>query len=222
MKKIIVLNCSPRKVFNTAKLLQEAKKGAESVGAEVEYFNLVDFNFKGCMSCYACKRKGATTNGLCAYKDELTPILEKILSADAVIIGSPVYYGNQTGMFRNLMERLLFAAGTYLKDETTGFIKRVLHRRIPFGIIHTMSATEMQYKQSFMPALFGLNNTMTKLLFGYCETLNVFDTSHVADYSKYDCDMFDIEHKKMMKNIQFPKDLDKAFDMGKRFAMYTP
>ena len=42
MKKVIILNSSPRKNFNTAKLLKEAQKGAESVGAQAEYFNLYD------------------------------------------------------------------------------------------------------------------------------------------------------------------------------------
>ena len=46
-KKVIILNGSPRKNFNTAKMLKEAQKGAESVGAEVEYINLVDLNYNG-------------------------------------------------------------------------------------------------------------------------------------------------------------------------------
>ena len=114
MKKVIVLNASPRKNFNTAKLLVEAQKGAEAAGASVEYIYLVDINYKGCMSCFACKRKGSTTNGLCAFKDDLRPVLEKILQTDAVIIGSPIYYSYPTGMFRNLIERMLFAASTSL------------------------------------------------------------------------------------------------------------
>jgi len=48
MKKVIIINGSPRKNFNTAKLLKEAQKGAESVDADVEYYNLYDINFKGC------------------------------------------------------------------------------------------------------------------------------------------------------------------------------
>ena len=79
MKKVIVLNGSPRKNFNTAKLLKEAQKGAESVGAEVEYFNLYEYNFLGCRSCFACQRKGSTTEGVCAINDDIKPILEKQL-----------------------------------------------------------------------------------------------------------------------------------------------
>ena len=53
--KFYAINSSPRKNFNTAKLLKEAQKGAESVGAEAEYFNLYYLNYKGCLSCFARK-----------------------------------------------------------------------------------------------------------------------------------------------------------------------
>ena len=49
--KTIIINASPRKNWNTAKLLKEAQKGAESVGAEVECVDLYDLDFKGCRSC---------------------------------------------------------------------------------------------------------------------------------------------------------------------------
>ena len=130
MKKVIIINGSPRKNGNTAKMLKEAQKGAEETGAEVEYFNLYDYDFKGCRSCFVCKLKGNKTGGLCAIKDEAKPILEKILQADAVIMGSPIYYSYPTGVFRMLLERMLFAAATYLKDEKTRF-KRQINRKLP-------------------------------------------------------------------------------------------
>ena len=217
MKKVIILNGSPRKNFNTAQALKEAQKGAEHAGAEVEYINLFDLDFKGCRSCYACKIKGSKTNGLCAIKDNLRPILEKCLKADAVIIGTPIYCGNPTGTYRNYMERFGFAAMKYLKDENNG-IKRELDYNIPIGIIQTMGATEEQYNQSYLPQMAGMNEFLMKTCFGYCETLNIYDTSHFADYSKYDCDMFDAEHKKQVKETQFPNDLKRAFEFGKRLA----
>ncbi len=215
MKKVIVINGSPRKNFNTAQLLKEAQKGAESVGAEVEYINLIDLNFKGCMSCFACKRKGANLGGLCAIKDELRPVLEKILSADAVIIGSPIYYSYPTGMFRNLIERMLFAGGTYMTDENGGW-KRNLSHDIPVGLIFTMNVPEELMDQYKYPTILGANEMSLKMIYGYCETLNSCDTYQFSDYSKYDCDVFDEAHKRQVKETQFPKDLAKAFDLGKR------
>ncbi len=217
MKKVVILNGSPRKNFNTAKLLQEAKKGAESAGAKVEYINLVDINFKGCMSCFACKRKGATTNGLCAWKDDLRPVLEKIINSDAVIIGSPVYYSYPTGMFRNLLERMLFAAGTYIVDENGG-LKRILTRTIPVGIIFTMNCPEALTKNYDYPTILNANESACRAIFGYAETLNSYDTYQFTDYSKYDCTLFDERVKAKVREEQFPKDLANAFEMGKRLT----
>ena len=217
-KKVIILNASPRKNWNTAKMLKEAQKGAESAGAEVEYINLVDLNYKGCMSCFACKRKGSTTNGLCALKDDLRPVLESILQADAVIIGSPIYYSFPTGMFRNLLERMLFAAGTYIKDEESGWTKRVLKRHIPVGLIYTMNVPENMMKQYNYDTILNTTEWTVKTIFGYAETLNSYDTYQFSDYSKYDCDVFDEKHKAEVRENQFPKDLEKAFDLGKRLT----
>lgn len=217
MKKVIILNGSPRKDFNTGKILKEAQKGAEQAGALVEYINLVDINYKGCMSCFACKRKGVNLGGLCALKDDLRPILEKILSADAVIIGSPIYYSYPTGMFRNLLERMLFAAGTYMLDEN-GKPMRNLKRNIPVGLIFTMNVPENLMPNYNYPTILGANEWAFKMIYGYCETLNICDTYQFNDYSKYDCNMFDEEHKRQVKENQFPKDLQKAFGLGKKLT----
>lgn len=217
MKKVIILNGSPRKNFNTAKLLKEAQKGAESIGASIEYIDLVDLNFKGCMSCFACKRKGANLGGLCAWQDDLRPVLEKILSSYAVIIGSPIYYSYPTGMFRNLLERMLFAGGTYMADENGGW-KRNLTRNIPVGLIYTMNCPQAAAEQFGYPAVLGPNEAYLRMIYGYCETLNSYDTYQFSDYSKYDCDVFDEKHKAQMRETQFPKDLEAAFNMGKKLT----
>lgn len=103
--KVIAINGSPRKKWNTAQLLQQALKGAESVGAETEFINLYDLNYRGCISCFGCKRKEAVPCK-CFMKDDLTPVLEKVHSADALLLGSPIYFGDVTGQMRCFLERL--------------------------------------------------------------------------------------------------------------------
>ena len=77
--KTIILNGSPRKNWNTAQMLKEAQKGAESVGAETEYIDLFDLSYTGCRSCLACKRKGAERiRGQCG-KSSSRPIWRKRL-----------------------------------------------------------------------------------------------------------------------------------------------
>ena len=218
MKKVIIINGSPRKNFNTAKLLKEAQKGAEAAGAQTEYFNLYDYNFLGCRSCFACQRKGSTTDGVCAIKDEVQPLLGKCINADAIIIGSPVYFSYPTGVFRSFIERLLFANHTYMVDHENGGCKRRLEKIIPTGVIFTMNCPEELAKQINYDTILDDNVKSLDHIMGYAESLYAYDTYQFADYSKYNCDLFDESHKKEVQQTQFPKDMEKAFDLGKRLA----
>lgn len=220
MTKVMIINGGPRKNFNTAKMLKQAAKGAEDNGAQVEFVNLYDLSYKGCISCLVCKRKGNNTNGLCFYKDALTPVLEKCLNADAVIVGSPVYHSYPTGMLRSFLERFMFPAHTYMRDEMHGAMKRVLDKTIPVGVIMTMNAPESWFKASNYHTILDENEESLRHVFGYAESLYAFDTYQFTDYGKYDCDYFDEQHKAKVHNEQFPLDLKKAYDMGKRLATF--
>ncbi len=219
MKKAIILNASPRKNFNTATLLKEAQKGAQVAGADVEYVNLVDLNYKGCMSCFACKVKGNRTGGLCTYRDDLRPVLEKISQADALIIGTPIYYSFPTGMFRNVLERLFFAMMTYDKSaKNPHTTKLLLEKKLAVGLIYTMNCTEELAKQFNYPSLLSPDWNAFKRFFGSCEVLSAYNTYQFTDYSKYMADMFDESYKARTRDTQFPLDKQKAFDLGKRLV----
>ena len=218
MTKVVLLNGSPRKNFNTAQLLKEAQKGAEFTGAETEYFNLYDLSFRGCISCFACKRKGNTTNCVCAVKDDLRPILEKCIQADAIIIGSPVYFSYPTGVFRSFLERLLFPVHTYLVDKENGGLKTLRPRIIPCGVIFTMNCPEEWMEKYNYQTILGDNVKSLQHVFGYSEVLYSCDTYQFTDYSKYDIDLFDEKHKKEVHEKQFPKDLRAAFELGSRLV----
>jgi multimeric flavodoxin WrbA len=88
--KLITFNGSPRKKWNTATLLEHALKGAKSQGAKTELIHLYDLDYKGCTSCFACKRIGGKSYGHCAMKDDLRPVLKKAGAADAILVGSPI------------------------------------------------------------------------------------------------------------------------------------
>jgi len=111
--KVIAVNGSPRKNWNTATLLLKALDGAASQGAETEIFHLYELNYKGCVSCFACKTKNGQSYGMCAVKDDLTSILKKVTEVDAIILGAPIYYGTVTGEMKSFMERLMFPYSTY-------------------------------------------------------------------------------------------------------------
>ena len=135
--KAIAINGSPRKGWNTDLLLREALKGAADAGAETELIQLSDLTFSGCRSCFACKRAEAET-GRCMWKDDLQPVLDKILSADAVFMGSPIYLGNVSGMMYCLMERLVFSLLSY--DD---YSKRLFHGKVNSCFFFTMNAPKV-------------------------------------------------------------------------------
>lgn len=110
--KALVLNASPRKTGNTAKLLKSAADGARDVGAEVEYINLYELIFTGCRGCMLCKRKGVERCH-CYWKDDLSPIIDKIFHADVLLIGTAIYLGRPTSRYFELLERLHFCSLSY-------------------------------------------------------------------------------------------------------------
>ena len=120
--KIMAFNGSPRrKKWNTVTLLEHALEGARSQGAEVELVQLYALRHSGCVSCFSCKRLDRKADGVCAVMDDLTPVLERVREADALIIGSPVYYGTESSGTRALLERLCFPYNRYARDRKTLF-----------------------------------------------------------------------------------------------------
>ena len=211
--KVLAINGSPRKDRNTAIMLEHALKGAESKGAVTEMLHLYDSEFKGCVSCFACKVKDNPAPGTCFYKDGLSSILEKAMSADALILGSPIYFENVTGMMRSFLERLMFPVLTY----TEGY-KGLLDKTIPVGFIYTMNVPQDFMEQAkYMDALQFAEGDMRRL-FGYCESISANDTVQFDDYTKYINTVFDVEHKKQVQKEQFPKDCQNAFELGRRLV----
>ena len=206
--KAIIINASPRKNWNTAQLLKEAQKGAESVGAETEYIDLYDLNFTGCRSCLACKRKGVERNK-CYWKDDLSPLIDKILHANAVIIGSPIYMGEPTAHFRALYERLAFCVLSYDGGNPSYF-----DGKVNMGFIYTMNAPKDYFENNMHPALKPTEYFYGLLLHGKVEYMASCDTLQVGDYSKYSMGAFDEAEKKQQRSRQFPLDLEEAYRLG--------
>jgi multimeric flavodoxin WrbA len=210
---VLAFNGSPRKTWNTATLLNKALEGAASQGEETELIHLYDLDFKGCLSCFACKTKGGESYGRCAVKDDLTPILRKVEDADAIILGAPIYFLDVTGEMRSFMERLMFPFLTYTDPPQSLFPKK-----IPTGFIYTMNATEQQMKEYGFDKHLGTNEMLVQLIFGASESLFSFDTYQFKDYSKVVSDRFDPEKKAKRRVEIFPADCENAFEMGAKFA----
>lgn len=215
--KALFIDAGPRKNWNTAQMMEKAAEGAKSAGADVEIVRLYDLNYKGCQSCFACKLKSREQKGLCAINDDLKPILEKLLDADVLVMGSPVYYGNTTGELLSFLERVFFAAMYYERNED-GTPVLVTKKRKKCGLILTMNVAEQMmdavgYNAHFAPLVATISRQI-----GPCELLCSCDTLQFNDYSKYHAGMFNEEAKRAHHETQFPVDLQNAFELGKRLC----
>lgn len=100
MKKILVLNGSPRKKGIVYTLLKEVANGAEE-NAEIEWVDIYDLQMKPCIGCMKCRK-----DGKCVLpKDDAHIIGKKIEKADAIIVGTPTYWGNMSSQLKVLFER---------------------------------------------------------------------------------------------------------------------
>lgn len=216
--KAIGISGSPRKGWNTETLVKRALEGAASVGAETELIDLYAQPIKGCLECFACKRKNNKTGGLCAIRDNMRPILEKALSADIIIIGSPNYFGYPSGMVRAFLERFLYPLTSYQLGEG-GKHTRILGKRIiPAGMIFTMNANDYFYGAMNYESTLGSTTHTLQYLLGYAEQYNSYDTLQFKDYSAMAADMFDAEAKQRQHDTQFPIDQQKCFELGARLV----
>ena len=209
---VIAVNGSPRKKWNTATLLQKALDGAVSVGAQTELLHLYGLNYKGCTSCFACKRNGGVL-GRCAMRDDLTDVLEKIIRCDVLLLGTPIYFGNITGEMLSFLERLLFSGMTY----NTGH-RATFQGKLSSGFIYTMNVPADTMASLGYNTLFDHYQALLERLGGPSEILVSNDTYQFDDYSRYEASMFNEEHKAQVRAEQFPVDCRKAFEMGARLA----
>jgi len=114
--KVLGINCSPRKGGNTEILIKEVFKALEKEGIKTDFFQLGGKKVSGCVTCMKCKKK---EDGRCHEKnDVINECIEKMVKADAIIIGSPVYHADLTADAKALIEvasYALRASGSPLK-----------------------------------------------------------------------------------------------------------
>ena len=194
----------------TETLIAEASMGAKSAGATVERFDLFRLEkYTGCISGFGCKKE--KFKGHCVCKDSLTPVLDAIRESDGLIIGSPNYLSEMTASFRALYERLIFQNLTYNLEKPC-----CNERPIPVLLIMTSNAPDTMYR--------GLIRDYRQTLNRFVGPTEVFvsgNTLQLKDYGKTDWEwtMFDPAAKMKRHENVFPKERQKAFEMGAALAV---
>jgi multimeric flavodoxin WrbA len=182
--KILGLSFSPRTGGNTVVLLNQALGGAREEGAETELYTVVGKDIRPCDGCWACRETGQ-----CHIKDEMQDLYDKLLEADGIIFGSPVYFYNMTGQGKTVIDRTiaLNKPGRSLANKVGGIVA--------------------------VAGSFGLADTVKDLYF-YMITRRMLPASFIAAYGGGKGEVKNLE-----KCMKATKDLGKEMVLiaGKKF-----
>ena len=122
--RILGISGSPRRDGNTAYMLRAALNGASDflkwdvhVCPECDLIQLSDYYIADCLACDTCK-------GMCRLTDNMGEACDKMIEADGLIIGSPVYFGTMTGLLKRFLDRtrILRHNDFQLADKPCGFV----------------------------------------------------------------------------------------------------
>lgn len=116
-KKVLILSSSPRKGGNSDTLCERFMQGAAEAGNEVEKIFLGERKIGYCTGCSVCSRDGKP----CPQKDDAAEIIRKMLAADVIVMGTPVYFYTMSAQMKTLIDR---CCGLYteMKDKAFYFI----------------------------------------------------------------------------------------------------
>ncbi len=189
--KILGIFASPRKGGNTDLLLEEALKGAEAEGAEVERLRLTDYEIMPCKECLSCYR-----DGNCILIDDMAKIYPKLLEADVIILASPIFFYGVTAWAKAMIDRCqaLWARKYRLKDPSLS--KEGKKRK---GFFISVGGTKGQ--KVFEGAVLTVKYFFDVLNAEYAGDLLVREVDAKGDILKH------------------PEALHQAFEIGKRLAL---
>jgi len=123
----------------------------------------------------------------------------------------------ETGEMRSFMERAVFPYIRYADPPATLF-----PRRIRTALIYTMNLAEEQAETMGLPGRLESSRWFLEMAFGPCEIQCCHDTLQFDDYDAYENSRFDPEAKMRRHEEVFPKDLEQAFELGRRMALPLP
>jgi multimeric flavodoxin WrbA len=115
-KRILILSSSPRKKGNSSTLCDRFMEGAVAAHNQVDKIVLAEKDIHYCTGCYACK-----SNGKCAQKDDMAPILDQMIAADVIVLATPVYFYTMCAQMKTVIDRTV-ARYTQIKNKEFYFI----------------------------------------------------------------------------------------------------
>ena len=144
--KALIINGSPRQKGNTSIALTEIAKQLEKLGIESEIVWIGNKPVRGCIACNTCKDKP----GACVFDDDVcNGISAKMNSSDALIVGSPVYWGQPNGAVLSIIQRAFYSNGAAFRGKPAAAVA-VCRRG---GATATFETLNMPFQMMSMPVV---------------------------------------------------------------------
>ena len=143
--KVLLINGSPRRKGNTFLALSEVANTLHAEGIDSEIVSVGTHPVRSCIACAQCKSRG---NNRCVFDDDIcNSVSEKMQQCDALIVGSPVYYGQPNGAVLSLVQRMFFSAGSSFTGKPAAAVA-VCRRG---GATATLQTLTMPFQMMNMP-----------------------------------------------------------------------
>lgn len=191
--KVIAFCASPRKGGNTDVLIDEALRGVKDAGAKGEKIRLQSLKLGFCLGCRKCKEPGFER--ICAVKDDMSDIYQKIMDSDAIIIGFPVYTGRECAQLSTFFDRW----DCFERFEHSSILKPGRRAMVigTWGYAYDDTYDEVMETVMMVLNLHKIETVEALSACGFAGMLHGFDDKKKAIISRY------------------PKELEKAYQAGK-------
>ena len=144
--RVLIINGSPRQKGNTSIALTEIAKQLEKLGIESEIVWIGNKPVRGCIACNTCK----DNPGACVFDDDVcNGISAKMNSSDALIVGSPVYWGQPNGAVLSIIQRAFYSNGAAFRGKPAAAVA-VCRRG---GATATFETLNMPFQMMSMPVV---------------------------------------------------------------------
>lgn len=124
--RLLLVSGSPRDGGNTDILLGCIARAFRELGGKARVVHIRDLRVQYCLGCFSCQRQLLRP---CVQQDDMQPLYDQLLAADAVVLGSPVYFWAVTAQMKTFLDRL-FPFGDYQRTSWA-----VAMKGKPFGVV---------------------------------------------------------------------------------------
>ncbi len=211
--KIYAVCGSPRKNGNSVQLVKAFMDGVQEAAgdaAETEVIYLSDLKYTGCRGCFACKMNNDRLYGHCAAKDDLTPVIEKIIQADGIVFASPIYFSHVSSYMQALFERLMFPFNSYEEGW-----KKIAPKRFETAMIYTMNRYPEQAEKGNYREKLGEMEHFVEAIFSKPDVISAYGELPFGDLSRYRASAYQQEKVDAYLAKSRPANHAIAFQAGK-------